>query len=346
MFNRRLKETLRHRDQQCEALVHQCQQLEECLLSARQAADGMRVRDSQAKDAIELLSALTRSTAIIQFDLQGRVLAANQQFLDTMGYSLADILHQHHRMFCCTEHVASTEYAEFWKKLARGEFVSGRFKRLDKRSGAVWLEATYNPVLDSEGRLYKIVKFASPVTEQVRREQDVRRAAEVAFDTSVQTDVRAGEGGAIVAQVVCAMEQIALQMRSVEVSMEALEAQSIMINSIVEAIGAIAAQTNLLALNAAIEAARAGEKGRGFAVVADEVRKLAARTSTATREISGVVTQNRQLAEKATADIDCSRVQASHSLTLAAQAGQAMEHIQDGAKRVLHAIGQLKVDLQ
>jgi methyl-accepting chemotaxis protein len=207
------------------------------------------------------------------------------------------------------------------------------------------LEATYNPIKDAAGRVYKIAKFASVVTEQVEKANGIKQAADMAYDVSLDTDVKVNRGMELVAGSVLGTQTIAQQMSSVTDSMIALESQSQLIGSIVDTIGAIATQTNLLAINAAIEAARAGTNGRGFAVVADEVRKLAGRTSTATQEITGVVRQNRELAGQAALQVQCSRDHADRLLDLAEQAGWAMADIQLGAKQVVEAIGRITNDL-
>ena len=287
-----------------------------------------------------LITALMRSTALIEFDLDGHVLTANDRFLGAMGYSLAQIQGKHHRMFCEPQEYNSAEYQQFWKRLNAGEFVAARFKRVDSHGRLVWLEATYNPVLDANERLYKVVKFATVITDQVNREQAVAEAANIAYSTSLQTDDSAQRGTTVVTQAVDVMRDLAQHMQQAGEGIEALNAQSQVIGSIVKTISGIAEQTNLLALNAAIEAARAGEQGRGFAVVADEVRQLASRTSKATEEIVGVVRQNQDMARDAVALMAEGRLQAEQGLALAAEAGTVIVEIQDGAQKVVSAVGQ------
>ncbi|MCI1011769.1 MAG: chemotaxis protein [Pseudomonas sp. PGPPP4] len=286
-----------------------------------------------------LLKALRRSTAVIEFNLQGEVLDANDRFLQAMGYSLAQIKGKHHRLFCESAEANSEAYEQFWARLRRGEFVVDRFKRLDAQGRDVWLEASYNPVIDAHDRLYKVVKFATVITDQVQQEQAVSEAASVAFETSRHTDDTARKGAAVAQQTVEVMRALATQMQEAVKGIEALDNQSQVIGTIIKTISGIAEQTNLLALNAAIEAARAGEQGRGFAVVADEVRQLASRTSKATEEIVGVVQQNQQLAGEAVTVIENGRRQAEQGLELAGQAGQVIVEIQDGAQRVVGAVG-------
>lgn len=287
-----------------------------------------------------LIEALQRSTAVIEFNLNGEVLTANERFLNAMGYTLAKIQGQHHRLFCEAQEYNSPEYQAFWDKLRRGQFVTGRFKRLDSHGHDVWLEASYNPVTDAHDRLYKVVKFATIITDQVNRENAVAEAASIAFSTSQQTDGSAQKGAAVVQQTVEVIRELAGHMEQAADRIGALDKQSQLIGSIIQSISSIADQTNLLALNAAIEAARAGEQGRGFAVVADEVRQLASRTSKATVEIVGVVKQNQQLAEQAVNVIISGKQQAQHGLDLAAEAGSVILEIQDGAQKVVNAVGQ------
>ncbi|HDS0919445.1 TPA: methyl-accepting chemotaxis protein [Pseudomonas putida] len=287
-----------------------------------------------------LIKALMRSTAVIEFDLDGTILTANERFLATVGYRLEQIRGKHHRMFCEPEEVNSAGYQAFWDKLRRGEYVAERFKRIDAHGRVIWLEASYNPIFDAHDVLYKVVKFATVITDQVNQEQAVAQAADVAYSTSLGTDVSARKATEVVTQTVSVMRGLEASMQEAAEGIQALDTQSRVIGSIIKTISDIAGQTNLLALNAAIEAARAGEQGRGFAVVADEVRQLASRTSTATEEIARVVKQNEQLAQAAVAIIDTSKRQAEQGLALADETGNVIVEIQDGAKRVVDVVGQ------
>ncbi|MDD1014365.1 PAS domain-containing methyl-accepting chemotaxis protein [Pseudomonas sp. TNT2022 ID1025] len=292
-----------------------------------------------------LIKALMRSTAVIEFNLKGEVLAANDRFLQTMGYKLDQVVGKHHRLFCEPEEYNSVAYQGFWDKLRRGEFVAERFKRIDAHGRVVWLEASYNPIIDAHDVLYKVVKFATVITDQVNQEEAVAQAADIAYNTSLETDACARKASEVVTQTVDVMRGLETFMQEAAEGIEALDKQSQVIGSIIKTISDIAGQTNLLALNAAIEAARAGEQGRGFAVVADEVRQLASRTSTATEEIARVVQQNEQLAKAAVDIIDSSKRQAEQGLSLAGQTGTVIVEIQDGAQKVVNAVGQFSNQL-
>jgi methyl-accepting chemotaxis protein len=270
------------------------------------------------------LDAINKSQAVIHFDLDGNILDANDNFLSTMGYALEEVVGKHHSMFVEPEYKASQEYRRFWDDLAAGEFKSDEFKRFGKGGKEVWIQATYNPILDAAGRPFKVVKFATDRTEQVKErhhraevqkriDQDLSEIANAISATteqaigsasaSEQTSSNVQTVAAAAEELVASIQEISRQVqtalsvsqdavgeaeRSGEI-MSSLSEDAKTIGSVVELINGIADQTNLLALNATIEAARAGEAGKGFAVVASEVKNLASQTSKATEEISSQI---------------------------------------------------------
>lgn len=239
----------------------------------------------------------------------------------------------------------SPDYKAFWRKLASGQFVSERFKRVDSYGQIVWLEASYNPIHNDLGELYKVVKFATVITDQVNQELAVADAAKIAFDVSEVTGQQTSQGQQVVSTTIETMERLAKQMQQASVGIEALSEHSKKISDLVNSISGIADQTNLLALNAAIEAARAGEQGRGFAVVADEVRQLASRTNKTTEEIVAVVSENLKRTKDAVDLIAACQSQAGDALELSTEAGQVMGDIQRGAQKVVDAISQFNQKL-
>ena len=278
------------------------------------------------------MTALDKSLAVIEFTPDGEIITANSNFLAAVGYSLAQIKGKHHRIFCTDAFYKQNP--NFWLELGRGEFKSGQFDRLDSQGRVIWLEATYNPIFDEQGKVAKVVKFASDITERVEQNQAVRQAAEVASSTSEETAAIAEQGMGSLQAAVDTSARIAAQVADATALIGELNAQSKHIEEIVATISAIADQTNLLALNAAIEAARAGDQGRGFAVVADEVRQLAARTSKSTSQIAEVVQRNRELTRKVTETIDSVSVTAEEGSERTRQVSSIMEEIHQGAENV------------
>jgi methyl-accepting chemotaxis protein len=300
---------------------------------------------SQSQEHHDMLAALHRSSAVIEFDIDGTILKANENFLKEMGYSEDQIVGKHHKIFCDPKEVASPEYLKFWAKLASGKCVSDRFLRIDSHNNPVWLEASYNPIHNDEGKLYKVIKFATVITEEINREFAIAETSKIAYDISKKTDDNTLTGIGVVNSTIQTMNELSEEMNNATKGILELSTQSQKVSALVESIRGIADQTNLLALNAAIEAARAGEQGRGFAVVADEVRQLASRTSTATEEIIRVVAENKLLTNKAVLLIEENMDKAEKGLELSNEAGNVMSEIQTGARQVVDAVSKFNSNL-
>ncbi|MTI40050.1 PAS domain S-box protein [Fulvivirga lutimaris] len=124
------------------------------------------------------LEAISKSQAVIEFELDGTIVSANDNFLSVLGYKLSEVQGKHHSMFVTDEYKNSKEYQDFWKKLNSGQFESGEFMRLAKNGENKWIQASYNPIFDLNGKPYKVVKYATDITEQKKLEQEVQNQVE------------------------------------------------------------------------------------------------------------------------------------------------------------------------
>ena len=251
-------------------------------------ATNVTAQKLQNADLAGQIAAIGKSQAVIEFNMDGTVITANSNFLNALGYSLGEIQGRHHSMFVDPADRDSAEYREFWASLNRGNYQAAEYKRLGKGGKEIWIQASYNPILDLNGKPFKVVKYATDTTAQVI----ARMRSEKVRGMMDQVASGAEELNASVREISEAMtkskETAATAVDRVEAAdqqAQRLSAAAEQMSSIVELIGNITGQINLLALNATIESARAGEAGRGFAVVASEVKNLANQAKQATDKI-------------------------------------------------------------
>jgi methyl-accepting chemotaxis protein len=249
------------------------------------------ISSKKAREAIleSQIAAADRSFATIEFDTDGTILTANDNFLHAMQYSLSEIQGKHHRIFVDPAEQHSAAYAEFWQALRRGDFQAGEFKRFTRTGKPVWIQASYNPMFDSRGRVMRVIKYAVDVTASVARREKANEISEVISDNTTQFTQTINEISHGVNRTATLSQEAKGLTENTKLVVSRLDESSRIIGKVVEVIQELADQTNLLALNATIESARAGEAGRGFAVVASAVKELAKQTGNATKDIDSTV---------------------------------------------------------
>jgi methyl-accepting chemotaxis protein len=238
------------------------------------------------------IAAIGKSQAVIEFDMNGAVLTANDNFLHALGYSLGEIKGKHHSMFVDPAERDGSAYREFWASLNRGEYQAAEYKRIGKGGKEVWIQASYNPILDLNGKPFKVVKYATDTTEQViarMKSERVRGMMESVAAGAEELNASVREiSEAMMKSKNTAMSAVS-KVEQADEQAQRLSSAAQAMSGIVELIGNITGQINLLALNATIESARAGEAGRGFAVVASEVKNLANQAKQATDKIGNEI---------------------------------------------------------
>jgi methyl-accepting chemotaxis protein len=242
----------------------------------------------RAADFAGQIEAIGKSQAVIEFNMDGVVLNANENFLATLGYSLSEIQGKHHSMFMPAEERDSPAYREFWATLNRGEFQSGEYKRIGRGGKEAWIQASYNPIRDLNGKPYKVVKYATDTTAQViarMKAEKVRGMMESVAAGAEELNASVREISEAMSKSKDTANNAVDRVEAADQQAQRLSAAAESMRSIVQLIGDITGQINLLALNATIESARAGEAGRGFAVVAAEVKNLANQAKQATDKI-------------------------------------------------------------
>jgi methyl-accepting chemotaxis protein len=266
-------------------------------------------------DADHLQAAISRSMGVIEFELDGTILTANENFLQAVGYSLEEIRGRHHSMFVDSAEANSTSYREFWEKLRAGQYEAGQFHRRAKGGREVWLQASYNPVLDANGKPCTVIKFALDVTEQVRTTEEVRLLAQAAAAGDLTHRVATqGKAGNLL--------------------------------SLAQAINSMAdGMTNIVAqIRAAVEAVRSGtdEISKGNTELSQRTEAQASsleQTASSMEEMTSTVKQNADNAAKANELAVAARAQAENGGTVVAETVAAMAGINEASNKIADIIG-------
>lgn len=272
-------------------------------------AEKLKSAEAQGK-----VDAISRAQAIIEFKLDGTIITANENFLKTLGYTLDEVQGKHHSIFTDSDYAKSAAYKKFWENLNEGRFDAGEYKRLGKGGREIWINASYNPIFDMDGKPFKVVKFATEVTELMKmtdQASGMMQSVAAAIEEMTASVAEISKNMSLTRQVT---GEISYKIEESRTASDQLIATTQAMESIVGLIRDIADQVNLLALNATIEAARAGEAGKGFAVVASEVKNLANQTSQATDDIAEKISNVQSLSSQVANSIQ-NIVQSANAVT-------------------------------
>jgi len=282
-------------------------------------ATDITAQKTLAADHAAKIAAISRVQAVIEFDLEGNVLTANDNFLATLGYRLEEIEGRHHRMFCEPELARSQAYADFWARLRAGEFVAGEFRRLGKGGKEIWIEASYNPILDPQGRPVKVVKFATDITE--------RRRAEGIIALLTQSLEQMADGdltGHISTQFTGQYEALRIAYnRSLERLVEIVSGLRGTSRAVKTATGELLAGANDLSQRTTRQAATIEE------------------TSAAMEQLAAAVNENARNAQGASAKAEAVSASASEGGQVMCKANEAMERISASSAKISSIIGMI-----
>jgi methyl-accepting chemotaxis protein len=295
--------------------------------SAGKAA-ALRQRELEAT-----VAALMRSQAVIEFDLDGTILTANQNFLDALGYSLGEVVGRHHRMFVDPEEASGEAYRAFWRALNAGEFVAAKFRRLGKGGREVWIQASYNPMFDEAGRPYKVIKFAADITQSVKDEYE-RAMAEAERAKAEQDGVVCALAG-----VLSKLAEGDLTARIETAFAGAYETIRNDLNRAIDAVGsamrAISDSSGALKLGSDEIASASSDLSRRTEQQAASLEETAA----ALDQINATVKRSAEGAKLASAAASTARAGAEESGVVVGEAVEAMGEIEQSSKQITQIIG-------
>ena len=267
-----------------------------------------------ALDSTAKIDAVSRAQATIEFNTDGTIIGANDNFLSTLGYSLTEIVGRHHRMFVDEAYAASADYARFWERLLSGEFVAGEFTRLGKGGRNVFIQASYNPVFDDAGRVIKVVKFATDVTQRV---ENVERLA------SCLTRMADGDlSQAIETPFIASLEKLRVDFNTASAKLR-------------DAMATVSDNAKAIASSSSEVRVAADDLAQRTERQAASVEETAA----ALEEITTTVKDSSKRAEESGALVNRAKLDAERSGEIVRQAITAMDSIDNSSREISNIIG-------
>jgi PAS domain S-box-containing protein len=256
--------------------------------------------DGEISDYAGQVEAINRSLGVIEFELDGTILNANGNFLNVMGYTLDEIKGKHHHLFVDAHYAKSPEYIAFWEKLGRGEYDAGVFERVGKGGKTVWLQSSYNPILDSNGKPFKIVKYAADITEQ--KNKDMRYKEQVTIFSGMMEKVAAGDLRERVE--VTGDDELVMLAQSLNAMIESLSTMARQIteasDSMFKMLDELLAATSSQSSGASEQAAAVNETTSTL----EEIKVASTQTLTKTQQLAEIAERTRKEGEDGIATVD------------------------------------------
>jgi PAS domain S-box-containing protein len=269
-----------------------------------------------------MLAAIDRAQAVIEFTVDGRIQRANANFLNALGYSLDEIRGQHHSMFVEPTYRQSAEYRAFWEKLGRGEFDAGQYKRIGKGGKEIWIQATYNPILDNNGKAFKVVKFATDITAQVMASQALQLAVKQTQDA-----------------VGAAKENDLTQRIPLDGKTGEIRDLCGGVNGLLDTMMNVVSEIKTAAREVTNASAEIATSTTDLSQRTEEQAASLEETSASMEEISATVKKNAENAQQANVSAGSTREVADRGGQVVAKAVEAMARIEESSRKISDIIG-------
>ncbi len=268
------------------------------------------------------IAAIRQIQAVIEFSMDGKVLNANDNFLKALGYSLDEIKGQHHSMFVDPAYRQSPEYRAFWEKLGRGEYDAGQYKRIDKGGSEIWIQASYNPILNADGKPFKVVKYATDVTAQARANHLIQLAVQ-----QTQEVVKAAEASDLT-------PRIPMEGKSGDIA-----ALCSGVNGLIETMASVIKKIKGAAGEVSNASAEISASTTDLSQRTEEQAASLEETSASMEEMAATVKKNAENAQQANQSASGTREVADRGGQVVAQAVEAMARIEESSRKISDIIG-------